>query len=391
MKTNSVPYSCSSARRSEKIKPASKAWICEKVKDWLLEDATVGAKELQRRILETHKVLINYKRVYAGKELALEKLYGKWEDSFDKLYSYKAIIERECPGSLVVIDHHTVLNKLRFRRLFFTLKPCIDGFRDGCRPYVAIDSTFLTGKFKGQLATACAVDGHNWMYPVAFGVMDSETNENYKWFMERLRDAIGNPEGLTICTDAGKGVDTAVHDIFRDVEHRECMLHLVNNFKKRFHGKMFDDNLWPAAYSYNPYFFQKHIEKMDEAKPEAMAYLRKNHVKLWTRSQFSGQCKVDYVTNNLAECFNSWIRPHKGLHLVDFMDKIRHKLMVKWNRRRSISKKLEGNILPHIMNELNEKSRGLNHEVTRSDDALAEVECKGGSGHMLVFFMFIAT
>lgn len=123
---------------------------------------------------------------------------------------------------------------------------------------------------------------------------------------------------------------------------------------------------------------------MDEAKLEAMAYLRKNHVRLWTRSQFSGQCKVDYVTNNLAEYFNSWIRPHKGLHLVDFMDKIRHKLMVKWNRRRSISKKLEGNILPHIMNELNEKSRGLNHEVTRSDDALAEVECKGGSGHRFV-------
>lgn len=65
------------------------------------------------------------------------------------------------------------------------------------------------------------------------------TNGSWKDF----RDAIGNPEGLTICTDAGKGVDTAVHNIFRDVEHRECMLHLVNNFKKRFHGKVFDDNL----------------------------------------------------------------------------------------------------------------------------------------------------
>ncbi|XP_052138683.1 uncharacterized protein LOC127757244 [Oryza glaberrima] len=358
--------------------------VCEKIKDWLLEDATVGAKELQRRIHETHKVKVNYKRVYAGRELALEKLYGKWQDSFDRLYSYKAIIERECPGSFVVIDHQTVVGKLRFRRLFFALKPCIDGFLDGCRPYVAIDSTFLTGKFKGQLATACAVDGHNWMYPVAFGVMDSETNDNWKWFMERLRDAIGNPDGLAVCTDAGKGVDTAVHQVFPYAEHRECMLHLVNNFKKKFHGKVFDDNLWPAAYSYNPYFFQKHIERMGEAKPEVVAYLKQNHVRLWTRSQFSGQCKVDYVTNNLAECFNNWIKEHKGLHLVDFMDKIRHKLMVKWNKRRSISKKLEGNILPHIMKELNEKSRGLNHEVTRSDDTLAEVECKGGSGHRFV-------
>jgi hypothetical protein len=27
-------------------------------------------------------------------------------------------------------------------------------------------------------------NGHNWMYPVAFRVFDSETNENWIWFME---------------------------------------------------------------------------------------------------------------------------------------------------------------------------------------------------------------
>ena len=59
------------------------------------------------------------------------------------------------------------------------MKPCIDGFLKGWRPYLAIDSTFLSGKFRGQLAFAVAVDGHNWMYPVAVGVIDSETNENW--------------------------------------------------------------------------------------------------------------------------------------------------------------------------------------------------------------------
>jgi hypothetical protein len=59
------------------------------------------------------------------------------------------------------------------------MKPCVQGFLNGCRPYLAIDMTFLTGRFKGQLATVVAVDGHNWMYPVAFGVMDSETNDNW--------------------------------------------------------------------------------------------------------------------------------------------------------------------------------------------------------------------
>jgi hypothetical protein len=55
---------------------------------------------------------------------------------------------------------------------------------------LAVDSTFLTGKFKGHLAGASAIDRHNWLYSVALGVFDSETNDNWIWFMSQLREAI---------------------------------------------------------------------------------------------------------------------------------------------------------------------------------------------------------
>jgi len=29
----------------------------------------------------------------------------------------------------------------------------------------------------GHLAVACAIDGHNWMFPVAFGFIDGEKNK----------------------------------------------------------------------------------------------------------------------------------------------------------------------------------------------------------------------
>ena len=69
--------------------------------------------------------------------------------------------------------------------------------------------------------------------------------------MQRLRNVIGAPVGLAICTYAGQGVK----EVFLDTEHRECILHLVSNFKKRYGGKIFEDHLWPAAYSWSPYFF----------------------------------------------------------------------------------------------------------------------------------------
>ena len=52
-------------------------------------------------------------------------------------------------------------------------------FSAGCRPYLGVDSTHLTGKYNGQLATATAIDGHNWMYLVAYGIFYKETKADW--------------------------------------------------------------------------------------------------------------------------------------------------------------------------------------------------------------------
>jgi MULE transposase domain len=82
----------------------------------------------------------------------------------------------------------------------------------------------LTGKYRGQLAAACGIDGHNWLFPVAYGVFDLETNENWKWFMTQLRKAIGDPMGLTISFDASKGLENVVAAAFPNAEHRETSI-----------------------------------------------------------------------------------------------------------------------------------------------------------------------
>uniref|UniRef100_A0A0D3ENT1 Transposase MuDR plant domain-containing protein n=1 Tax=Oryza barthii TaxID=65489 RepID=A0A0D3ENT1_9ORYZ len=98
---------------------------------------------------------------------------------------------------------------------------------------------------------------------------------------------------------------------------------------------------------------------------------------LWMRSKFSTHSKVDYITNNLVECFDNWIRKHKGLMPYELVDKIRKKVMDKFRVRKKVAAKLEGNIiLPCVMKELLEKSRGLNFDLDRSDDFIAKVTDK---------------
>jgi hypothetical protein len=123
---------------------------------------------------------------------------------------------------------------------------------------------------------------------------------------------------------------------------------------------------------------------MEVARPAATTYIRKWHNRLWFRSQFSAICKVDYVTNNLMECFNNWIKHHKSLNLDDFMNKARQLIMIKWNERRKVAKKLDGLILPHIMKKLNTMTRDLNLEVVECSEEVAEVTTLGGSSFRFV-------
>jgi hypothetical protein len=56
--------------------------------------------------------------VYAGKEETHTKLFGSWDSSFDNLYRFKVDMERSSPGSIVEIQHHTVLEQIMFNRIF---------------------------------------------------------------------------------------------------------------------------------------------------------------------------------------------------------------------------------------------------------------------------------
>jgi hypothetical protein len=76
----------------------------------------------------------------------------------------------------------------------------------------------LIAKWKGQLAAAVGMDGHNWMFLVAYGVFGSETKENWEWFMKMLHKAIGSPPSLVISTDAGMFLEV-LRELFHSVLH----------------------------------------------------------------------------------------------------------------------------------------------------------------------------
>ncbi|NP_001266871.1 uncharacterized protein LOC100216790 isoform 1 [Zea mays] len=375
VKKMSKRHYCRSRSKMEKNCMANQYWVRDKVVPMLRENPNLGAGALVKKLQEKYLIQVSYCVAWKGKELALDELMGKWEDSFDHIYAFKAAIEKESPGSVVEIQTEKVGEKIRFCKMFVAFKACIDGFLQGCRPYLGIDSTVLTGRWKGQLASAVAIDGHNWMFPVALGLFESESKDSWKWFMEKLQTAIGSPHGLVISTDAGKGIDSALTNAFNNgVEHRECVRHLFKNFQKRFHGEVFERNLWPAARAYRRTVHDKHYNIMKIASPAAIKWLEDTHKHLWARCYFSTASKCDYVTNNIAETFNCWIKDEKSLPPVELIDRIRQKILEKFFVRKNLADKLTGTILPSVMKQLHDAGRGLvGYVVHKGPDHTAEV------------------
>lgn len=330
----------------------------------------MGATKLREVLEDEHKCTIGYDTVADGRNIALKKLHGAWEDSFQLLYNWREEVLKHSPNSVIEIDTLEVDGKVYFYRFFCALSPCIEGFLEGCRPYLSIDSTALNGRWNGHLASATALDGNNWMYPVAFGFIDGETSDNWEWFMTQLNKAIGDLPQLAICTDACKGLETAVKQVFPHAEHRECFRHLMKNFFKKFGGDSFS-KMYPAARAYRTEVFQYFFNHVKDASDEVLPWLDNHHKFLWMRSAFNPIFKCDYITNNLAECFNNWIKDWKDLPVCELADKIREKLMVLWRKRRQIGQKLNGRILPTIIRQLKMKTRNLGHLTVISSDSIA--------------------
>jgi hypothetical protein len=91
-------------------------------------------------------------------------IFGKWDNSYNLLPTYRAELLKSVLGSIVELDTKNHHGNVCFRRFFVALKPCIDGFLQGCRPYIAIDATHLARRSRGQLAGDVAVVGNNCLF-----------------------------------------------------------------------------------------------------------------------------------------------------------------------------------------------------------------------------------
>jgi hypothetical protein len=135
--------------------------------------------------------------------------------------------------------------------------------------------------------------------------------------------------------------------------------------------------MYNAARAYRKVVHEHHKAQVRN-KLDVAHWLDTYHSLLWYRSSFNPAIKCDYVTNNIAESFNNWIKDIKDLHVCEFADKIREKIMELFHRRWRIGRMLEGKILLDVLQVLKARTRELGHlSYVKGDNYIVEVRDNG--------------
>ncbi|GMN47892.1 hypothetical protein TIFTF001_017065 [Ficus carica] len=199
-----------------------------------------------------------------------------------------------------------------------------------CRPVIVVDGSTLKARFGGMLLAACGHDANGSIFPLAFGIVPSESNESWKWFFEKLRDSIGTREFLAIVADRHKGIEYAANLVYPDAAFEIYVQLLAANLKTRykyFKGplKIYFDGV---SRSYLLSEHQCHMESIYSRNPDMHRYLVQADPTKWSQAYFNRR-RYAIMTTNIAESLNIVDRKAR-LMLVGFLVEWLRELQQRW-------------------------------------------------------------
>ncbi|XP_016444100.2 uncharacterized protein LOC107769408 [Nicotiana tabacum] len=242
--------------------------------------------------------------------------------------------------------------KKRFLRMYICFNAMKLGFKQGLKPFIGLDGTFLKGHCKGQLLVAVAQDCQNHFYPLAWAVVDKENTLTWTWFLELLKYSLNLKDGtdITFTSDIQKGLLEAVRTIHPLSNHRFCLRHIEANWSKRIRisGEM-KKYLWWSTWSTYEEDFKDQLKNLGELSVDAANELLRYPPHNWFRSYFDTLCKNQTVDNNFIESFNSWILEARGKPILKMLEDIRIKVMNRLREKEEEARTWGGEFSPNCL------------------------------------------
>ncbi|XP_073127317.1 uncharacterized protein [Henckelia pumila] len=195
------------------------------------------------------------------------------------------------------------------------------------------------------------------LFTIAYAVVDAKNDVNWDWFCYHLRSVLLSHQYIpfdefTFFSDRHPSIIKAVNQLFFGSGHAYCLRHLVDNFVKQVlrsyprHNKKHWSLVFKKA-AYAPSFqeYEQHINSIFESMPLARRFILNSDPQSWANALFVGN-RWGVINNNIAECWNSWVRPALHLPIVGMVDHIRVQIMSMMHRMRESTLSMNKELSP---------------------------------------------
>ncbi|KAA8528161.1 hypothetical protein F0562_035588 [Nyssa sinensis] len=356
---------------------ATRGWVGSIIKEKLKDSPNYKPKDIANYIKKEYGIQLNYSQAWRAKEIAREQLQGSYKEAYNQLPFFCEKIKETNPGSIAT---YATKEDSSFHRLFISFQASISGFQQGCRPLLFLDSTPLNSKYQGMLLAATAADGDDGVFPVAFAVVDAETDDNWHWFLLELKSAVSTERSITVVADFQKGLRESLHEIFQDWPHGYCLRYLAEKLNKDLKGqfshearRLMVQDFYAAAYAPKLEAFERCTENIKAISPEAYNWVIRSEPDHWANAFFRG-ARYNHMTSNFGQLFYSWVSEANELPITQMVDVLRGKMMELIYTRRVDSGQWVTRLTPSTEGKLhNETSKARSLQVLLSHGSTFEV------------------
>lgn len=360
---------------------ATRSWVASIIKEKLKVFPNYKPKDIVCDVKQEYGIQLNYFQAWRGKEIAKEQLQGSYKDAYSQLPFFCEKIMEANPGSLAT---YTTKEDSSFLRLFVSFHASLFGFQQGCRPLIFLDSIPLKSKYQGTLLVGTAADADDGVFPVAFAVVDAESDDNWHWFLLQLKSVLSTSCPVTFVADREKGLKNSISEIFLGSFHGYCLRYLTEqlfrDLKAQLKGqfshevkRLVIEDFYAAAYAPKPEGFQSCIESIKSISIEAYNWIIQSEPQNWANSYFQG-ARYNHMTSSFGELFYSWASDADDLPITQMVDVIRGKIMELFVTRRAASLQWLTRLTPSKEEKLeNESHLAHSLQVLLSSGSTCEV------------------
>ncbi|KAJ8767921.1 hypothetical protein K2173_020861 [Erythroxylum novogranatense] len=309
---------------------ATRGWVGSIIKEKLKVSPNYKPKDIAEDIKREYGIHLNYSQAWRAKEIAREQLQGSYREAYNQLPFFCEKIKETNPGSIATFS---TKDDSTFHRLFVSFHGSIRGFEQGCRPLIFLDSTPLNSKYQGTLLTATTADADDCIFPVAFAVVDTESDDNWHWFLAELKSAISVSHQITFVADFQNGLKNALAEVFENCYHSYCLRRLTEKLNKDLKGQFSHEarrfminDFYSAAYAPRLEGFQRSVENIKGISPEAYDWVMHSEPEHWANAWFTG-ARYNHITSNFGQHFYSWVSEAHELPITQMIDVLRCKMM----------------------------------------------------------------